>query len=125
MRKPPVNNTPNKGGRPKGSFRTQSRLRKTLQKLNDMEDKALQNIKNNVDGKDVDKEVLASSKWVITTAVALSRAAAQEEQNLFNVKVWQEEKREKEERANGTDNVIRFRTTMVDPDDSDDDEDDE
>ena len=102
-------------GRPRGSGTPVTRLRKTLTKLNDMEDSALRNIQDSVEGKEVDKEVLATSKWVVTTAVAIARAAAQEENNRFQKKVYEDEKRERAEGTTG--NVIRFRTTMVEDED--------
>lgn len=69
-------------GRPKGSTQKvkSSKLRKTLNKLREIEDKALQNIKDSVEGKEVDREVLATSKYVVSTIVVLNKAAVAEEQ---------------------------------------------
>lgn len=69
-------------GRPPGSTNKvkNSKLRKTLNKLREIEDKALENIAKNVRSEEVDKEVLASSKWVITTLVTVQKACVAEEE---------------------------------------------
>lgn len=72
----------NPNGRPKGAKSgPRSKLRKTLDKLREIEDKALENIKDSVEGKEVDKEVLATSKFVVTTIVTVNRAAVADEES--------------------------------------------
>lgn len=56
-----------------------SKLRKTYEELYKLEPKCLKNIKDSVEGKDMDKEVVATSKWVIQQLQSLNRAAVQEE----------------------------------------------
>lgn len=57
-----------------------SKLRKTEEALRKLEPKSLENIELSVNGKEVDKEVLASSKWIITNLMAVGKAAAAEEE---------------------------------------------
>lgn len=69
-------------GRPKGSPNkvTNSALRKTLKKLRAIEDKALENIEKSVKGETISAEVLATSKWVVTSIVTVQKACVAEEQ---------------------------------------------
>ena len=102
----------NPNGRPKGTGKPISHLRRTLTKLRAMEEQALKNIEDSIKKKDIDKEALATSKWLITTMVTLNRAATADEQLTFNMRVYREEK--EESKAEGTTgNVVRFRTKMV------------
>ncbi|MNI46227.1 hypothetical protein D3C76_1558870 [compost metagenome] len=48
----------------------------------DLNPDALDNIRRSVKGEDIDKEVVATSKWVVTTTVAVSKAAMSEEIEL-------------------------------------------
>lgn len=94
----------NPKGRPKGTGgKPVSRLRRTLRKLQELEDKSLENIKKSVDGDNIEKEVLASSKWVIGALVTVSKAATAEEQS----RVPSEDIPEPSEN-----NVVKFSTTM-------------
>ena len=78
-----------------------SKLRKTLEKLYALEGKAMENVKASVDGKEVDKEMLASSKWVITNIMTVTRAAAQDEAEINGLRLEMDkaeaEEQEKEE----------------------------
>lgn len=78
-----------------------SKLRKTLDKLYALEGKAMENIKASVDGAEVDKEMLASSKWVITNIMTVTRAAAQDEAEINGLRLEMDkaeaEEAEKEE----------------------------
>lgn len=69
-------------GRPKGSTQKakSSKLRKTLNKLRSIEDKALENIEKSVKGEVISSEVLATSKWVVTSIVTVQKACVAEEQ---------------------------------------------
>lgn len=72
---------PRAGGRPAGSRnKIRSPLRKTQREIEKFEVKALENIKLSVEGGKIDKEVLATSKWVVNTKITISRAATAEEQ---------------------------------------------
>lgn len=66
--------------------KTISPLRKTLNKLRDMEEKSLENIRKAVDGTDLDKQQLETSKWVISTVASLTRAATQDEELRLKIK---------------------------------------
>ena len=106
--------------------RTKSKIRKTLEALQELEQDALKNIETSIKRKDIDKEALATAKWLITTMVTLNRAAIADEQFAFNQKVYREEmqQRVEEKREGTTGNVIRFSTKMIDNfNDSEDDED--
>lgn len=105
--------TGNPAGRPKGTSKPISALRKTLTRLRAMEEKAMQNINDSINGKEVDKEALTNSRWLITTMVTVNRAATADEQLTFNVKTYNEEKEEAKKEGT-TGNVVRFRTKMVD-----------
>lgn len=76
----------NKGGRPKGTGKPISKLRSTIAKLRELEGKSLENIRRSVEGEDVDKEVLASSKWVISTTVSTVKAALSEELAIHGIR---------------------------------------
>lgn len=64
-----------------------SKLRATAEKLREIEPTALENIKNSVEGKDVEAKMLSTSQWVITSIIALDRAAAGEEASLTKLRM--------------------------------------
>ena len=78
-----------------------SKLRKTLDKLYALEGKAMENIKASVDGVDVDKEMLSTSKWVVTNLMTVTKAAAQDEAEINGLRLEMDkaeaEEQEKEE----------------------------
>jgi hypothetical protein len=77
----------NPNGRPPGkATKPISPLRKTLNKLRDMEEKSLENIRKAVEGTDLDKQQLETSKWVISTVASLTRAATQDEELRLKIK---------------------------------------
>ena len=77
----------NPNGRPAGKpTKPISPLRKTLNKLRDMEEKSLENIRKAVEGTDLDKQQLETSKWVISTVASLTRAATQDEELRLKIK---------------------------------------
>lgn len=63
-----------------------SKLRKTETALMKLNPAALENIRKSVEGEPVDKEVVNTSKWVVTTTVAVSKAAMVEEIELNGLK---------------------------------------
>lgn len=121
---------PNTSGNPKGlpkgtRTKPKSKLRTTLAALQAMEEDALKNIKENIKRKDVDKEVLATSKWLISSIISVNRAAAADEANILAARVHSDEMKiraeEKREATNG--NVIRARfSTYMDNDDEEEEE---
>jgi|SRR5690625_3466016 len=108
--------------------RPRSQLRSTLRELQSNEEQALKVIKDSILGKEVDRESLNTSKWLITTIVTVNRAATADEQFSFNLRVHRDELRREEEREakekkeGTTGNVIPFSTRMVEYEDEDDEE---
>lgn len=91
--------SPNPAGRPRKTGKPVSSLRKTLSKLKALETKSLENIEKSVNGQEVDKECLASSKWVINSVVSVQKACVAEELAVHgirsdNAEDTQEEKEE-------------------------------
>jgi hypothetical protein len=82
----------NPAGRPKetpeqkAAKHKQSKLRKTERTLLNLNPEALENIRKSVAGESVDKEVVNTSKWVVTTTVTVSKAAMAEEMELNGLK---------------------------------------
>lgn len=110
--------TGNSRGRPKGTGRPVSKLRNTLSKLRELEKQALDNIAESVGKKDIDKEVIATSKWVITTIVAVNKAANAEEAFLQSLREYNDmqenlEQEQELKREGSTNNVVRFTTKLV------------
>lgn len=121
--KPGESGNPN--GRPKGTGKPISGLRSTLGKLRELEAKCIENISAVVNGihkgdkekdiSEVDKQMLETSKWVISTISSMSRAASGEEEFRWNVKRQSEEIDKKEGTNDAPANVIkgRFTTKLV------------
>ncbi|MOA02557.1 hypothetical protein D3C78_1220130 [compost metagenome] len=63
-----------------------SKLRKAEAELMKLNPRALENIRKSVEGEDIDKEIVNTSKWVVTTTVAVSKAALQEELEINGLK---------------------------------------
>lgn len=78
-----------------------SSLRKTLARLQQMEPRALQNIERSVNEEEVNKEALATSRWLIQQLQAVSRAASQEEAEINGLR-WQADALTKEEEEQET-----------------------
>lgn len=83
-----------------------SKLRDTASKLREIEPTALENIKNSVEGKDVEGKMLDTSKWVITSIIALDRAAAGEEASLTKLRM--EGKRPDEEEEQEVAEIVKL-----------------
>lgn len=64
-----------------------SKLRATAEKLREIEPTALENIKKSVEGEKVETQQLDSSKWVVSSIIALDRAAASEEASLTKIRL--------------------------------------
>jgi hypothetical protein len=64
-----------------------SALRKTLNKLLELEPHALSNIEKSVKQQEVDKESLNTSRWIVTNLMALTRAAAQDEAEMTGLRL--------------------------------------
>ena len=91
------------GGRPKGARnKIRSPLRKTQREIEKFETKALDNIRKSVNGEEVDKEVLTTSKWVVNTKITISRAATAEEQLEHGIRQAEEAEDEVEQEVDDT-----------------------
>ena len=64
-----------------------SKLRSTVEKLREMEETCLANIKDSVEGREVEAKRLSTSQWVITSIASIERAAAQEEASLTKLRM--------------------------------------
>ena len=67
-------------------IKKQSKLRATEKKLMKLTPQAIINIEKSVKGESVDKEVLSTSKWVVTTSAAISKQAMMEELEINGIK---------------------------------------
>jgi hypothetical protein len=70
-------NRKNTGGNSKRI--TKSKLRILEEQLLEMKDKALENIKKQIDGVAIDTEQASASKWLVNSLVTVSKAANAEE----------------------------------------------
>jgi hypothetical protein len=105
-------------GNTRGRRVKKSKLRKTEEALRKLEPKSLENIELSVNGEDVDKEALASSKWVITNIMAVGKAAAAEEELINGTRLLLEAADKEDEEAQDDPNPSlshRFSTSMVVP----------
>lgn len=64
-----------------------SKLRKTLEKLHELEPHALSLIERSVKEQDVDKDSLATGKWIVTNLVTLTKAAVQDEVEINGLRL--------------------------------------
>ena len=109
---------PNQNGRPvetpeqKEAKKKLSKLRGTEKKLLSLNPKALRVISASLDGEDVDKEQVATAKWVVSTTIAVSKAAMAEETAIMGIKD-PSIKSEIEERQAEEDDAPRFSMTMI------------
>lgn len=79
----------NPDGRPTtstGRSKPISGLRRNLTQLKRLMPESLKNIEKSVNGEEVERESLASSKWVVTTVTAMHRAAISEEKDLLAIR---------------------------------------
>lgn len=90
-----------------------SQLRKTLDKLRELEPYALDNIEKSVKCEDIDKEALATSRWLIQQlqSVAKSASAEEQEQNMLRWKAdaigREEEEAEREQEQQEEENPVK------------------
>ena len=75
-----------------------SKLRKTLEKLYELEPQSLENIKKSVNGEEIDKSVVDTSKWVVNSLMTVSKAATQEEVEMNQLR-WNADKMTEEDEA--------------------------
>lgn len=103
------------GGLPKRVRR--SKLRKLLDEIYEITPIAMQNIKRSVEGEQVDKDVLQSSKWAIERAASLTLASVSEEEKNANLKFKHQEAAQAEdeeaEKEESTPKPARFQLTVV------------
>lgn len=83
----PGNQLGNRNGRPtQPKGKPVSSLRRTLSKLKSLETKSLENVERSVNGEEVDKEVLSSSKWVCQQIVSVQKACVAEELAVHGIR---------------------------------------
>jgi len=110
----PKGKSGNVGGRPKGSGKPVSKLRSTLARLREIEPMALENIKRSVSGEtEIDKEVLANSRWVVTTSVNVLKAAMQEELAIQGIREKNTELADEMETEQSTEPSVIFSLNML------------
>lgn len=81
-----------------------SKLRKTLDKLYALEGKAMENVSKSVNGEQVEKSMVDSSKWVIQQIQAVTKAASQDEAEINGLR-WEAQARAAEEEAESQDST--------------------
>lgn len=105
------------GGLKKRAVR--SKIRQTIESLREVEPLAIENIKRSVNGQEVDKEVLQSSKWCIEKIVSFTTAAISEEEKNTNIKLKNleaaraEEETEQEDEDSSTPRPAVFQLTVA------------
>lgn len=108
------NESGNKNGRPRGTGKPVSKLRSTLARLREIEPMALENIKKSVEGDtDIDKEVLANSRWVVSTSVTVLKAAMQEELAIHGIREKNTELADEMETEQSTEPSVIFSLNML------------
>lgn len=94
-----------------------SELRKLIAKLSKMEDKAVNNIERSIDGEEIPKEQLSSSRWLVERLASLTTAAVNEEQRRNAIKQSLQENSEDtpdEDTSEGmTEKPVRFSLHML------------
>lgn len=94
-----------------------SELRKLIAKLSKMEDKAVNNIERSIDGEEIPKEQLSSSRWLVERLASLTTAAVNEEQRRNAIKQSLQENSEDtpdEDSSEGvTEKPVRFSLHML------------
>lgn len=111
----------NQSGNPEGGNLPKrvrrSKLRQTIDKLREFEDIAIGNIKKSVQGEQVDKDCLASSRWTVERIASMSLQAASEEEKNNNMKLKNLEAAQVEgeevEKEETTPKPARFQLTVV------------
>lgn len=97
-----------------------SKLRATEKKLLNLNPKALRVISasldgESLDGKEIDKEQVATAKWIVNTTITVSKAAMSEEIAILGVKdvSAQNELEERQAEDGIEDSTPRFSMTML------------
>jgi hypothetical protein len=71
---------------PRKKRKPRSELRKIVNRLNEDLDKAFENIKASLNGQQVDKETLATSKWWLEKVITTTNAAISEETKRVQIR---------------------------------------
>lgn len=74
-----------------------SKLRKTLDKLYELEPKAMENIKAAVEGHEVDKTTVDVSKWVVQQLQSVTKSATMEEAEMNGLRLKMDEYEKEDE----------------------------
>lgn len=95
-----------------------SKLRETAEELRKIQPTALENIKKSVEGEKVETQQLDSSKWIVSSIIALDRAAASEEASLTKIRMEgkrDEDQEDEQEVAEIVKLVPRLKLTFDEP----------
>lgn len=96
-----------------------SKLRETAEELRKIQPTALENIKKSVEGEKVETQQLDSSKWIVSSIIALDRAAASEEAALTKIRMEgkrsDDDEDEQQEAAEIVKLVPRLKLTFDEP----------
>jgi len=96
-----------------------SKLRETAEELRKIQPTALENIKKSVEGEKVETQQLDSSKWIVSSIIALDRAAASEEASLTKIRIEgkrsDDDEDEQQEAAEIVKLVPRLKLTFDEP----------
>lgn len=96
-----------------------SKLRETAEELRKIQPTALENIKKSVEGEKVETQQLDSSKWIVSSIIALDRAAASEEASLTKIRMEgkrsDDDEDEQQEAAEIVKLVPRLKLTFDEP----------
>ena len=116
----------NRNTRSNSKIRIQkSKLRETAEELRKIQPTALENIKRSVEGEKVETQQLDSSKWIVSSIIALDRAAASEEASLTKIRLEgkrdEDDETDQQEAAEIVKLVPRLKLTFDEPVDKKDD----
>lgn len=96
-----------------------SKLRETAEELRKIQPTALENIKKSVEGEKVETQQLDSSKWIVSSIIALDRAAASEEAALTKIRMEgkrdEDDETDQQEAAEIVKLVPRLKLTFDEP----------
>lgn len=89
-----------------------SELRKTLAALKALEPKAIANIEKSINEQEIDKESLATSRWLVNSVVTITKAATQEEATLNGLRI-EMDKLEEDAQEEETEVKSKFSLTVL------------
>lgn len=109
----PGNTKAKDAGNQKKKRLRKSELRKTLAALKALEPKSLDNIEKSVNGLEVDKESLQTSKWVVNSVVTITRAAVSEEQVINGLRMEMDKFESEDEEKEPEETEVKSKFSLV------------